>query len=66
MALSRGRVTSPFFDFHQPAAARSNTGGNGTRDWHEKTEDWQVETGHVRPSLLSGDNKFIECAEVAV
>jgi hypothetical protein len=59
-------VTCPFFDFRQPAAARSTTGGNGTRDWHEKTEDWQVETGHVRPSLLFGDNTFIEYAEVAV
>jgi hypothetical protein len=36
------------------------------RDWHEKTEDWQVETGDVRPSLLSGDNTSIEYAEAAL
>jgi hypothetical protein len=32
------------------------------RDWREKTEDWQVETGRGRPILLSGDNTFIEQA----
>jgi hypothetical protein len=65
-AVARAWVTSSFFHFSQPAAARSNTGGKGTRDWHEKTEDWQVETGHVRPSLLSGDNTLIEYAEAAL
>jgi hypothetical protein len=37
------------------------------RDWLEKTEDWQVETGRGAQSLLTGDDTFIEdAAEVAL
>ena len=30
------------------------------RDWLEKTEDWQVETGRGARSVLAGDNTFID------
>ena len=37
---------------------RHHGGGNGARDWPEKAEDWQVETGRCAQSLLSGDNNI--------
>jgi hypothetical protein len=36
------------------------------RDWREKTEDWQVETGHGAQSILAGGNTFTEQLETEV
>ena len=42
------------------AACRPRRRGNGARDWPEKTEDWQGETGRCAQSLLLGDNSSLK------